>query len=123
MSGPVVIDARATLRREIGGVERLAHEMARRLPASGGRTATASAARPRPSRTAPGTPGSSSSCRSRRGAELIYCPANLAPLASRRNVVVIHDVAAARRSPSGTAAPTRATSALSSPRSPAARGS
>ena len=29
-----------------------------------------------------------------RRAELIYCPANLAPLASRRNVVVIHDVAA-----------------------------
>ena len=30
------------------------------------------------------------------GARLIYCPANLAPLASRRNVVVIHDVAALR---------------------------
>jgi glycosyltransferase involved in cell wall biosynthesis len=29
-----------------------------------------------------------------RGAELVLCPANLAPLASRRNVVVIHDVAA-----------------------------
>ena len=29
-----------------------------------------------------------------RRAELILCPANLAPLASRRNVVVIHDVAA-----------------------------
>jgi glycosyltransferase involved in cell wall biosynthesis len=31
-----------------------------------------------------------------RKAELIYSPANLAPLASRRNVVVIHDVAALR---------------------------
>lgn len=31
-----------------------------------------------------------------RGAELIYSPANLAPVASRRNVVVIHDVAALR---------------------------
>jgi glycosyltransferase involved in cell wall biosynthesis len=31
-----------------------------------------------------------------RRAELIYCPANLAPVASRRNVVVIHDVAALR---------------------------
>ena len=31
-----------------------------------------------------------------RGARLIYSPANLAPLASRRNVVVIHDVAALR---------------------------
>jgi glycosyltransferase involved in cell wall biosynthesis len=31
-----------------------------------------------------------------RGAALIYSPANLAPLASRRNVVVIHDAAALR---------------------------
>src|ERR671931_816764 len=31
-----------------------------------------------------------------RGARLIYSPANLAPVASRRNVVVIHDVAALR---------------------------
>ena len=31
-----------------------------------------------------------------RRAELIYCPANLAPLVSRRNVVVLHDVAALR---------------------------
>jgi glycosyltransferase involved in cell wall biosynthesis len=31
-----------------------------------------------------------------RRSELIYCPANLAPLASRRNVVVIHDVAPLR---------------------------
>ena len=30
------------------------------------------------------------------GARLIYCPAGLAPLASRRTVVVIHDVAALR---------------------------
>ena len=31
-----------------------------------------------------------------RGARVIYSPANLAPLASRRNAVVIHDVAALR---------------------------
>jgi len=31
-----------------------------------------------------------------RGAALVYCPANLAPLASRRNVLVVHDVAALR---------------------------
>src|SRR5205807_6744270 len=30
------------------------------------------------------------------GSELIYSPANLAPVASRRNVVVIHDLAALR---------------------------
>jgi len=33
VSGVVAIDARAAVRREIGGVERLAREMARRLPA------------------------------------------------------------------------------------------
>ena len=91
----VAINARATARREIGGVERLAHEMARRLPAL--------------------TPGRYRVCRppaafahraghlweqlvlpAAPGARLIYCPANLAPLASRRNVVVIHDVAPLR---------------------------
>ena len=91
---PVAIDARATARREIGGVERLAHEMARRLPGL--------------------APGRYRVCRPPRGfahraghaweqlvlpvlrSELIYCPANLAPLASRRNVLVIHDVAPLR---------------------------
>ncbi len=91
----VAINARATARREIGGVERLAHEMARRLPAL--------------------APGRYRVCRPpaalahRAGhlweqlvlpaaarARLIYSPANLAPLASRRNVVVIHDVAPLR---------------------------
>ena len=33
MSAPVAINARAAIRREIGGVERLAREMAARLPA------------------------------------------------------------------------------------------
>ena len=31
-----------------------------------------------------------------RGSELLYCPANLAPIADRRTVVVIHDAAALR---------------------------
>ena len=31
-----------------------------------------------------------------RRASIIYCPANLAPAASRRTVVVIHDLAALR---------------------------
>ena len=91
----VAINARATARREIGGVERLAHEMARRLP--------------------PLAPGRYRVCRppaalahraghlweqlvlpAAPGARLIYNPANLAPMASRRNVVVIHDVAPLR---------------------------
>jgi glycosyltransferase involved in cell wall biosynthesis len=91
----VAIDARVVVRREIGGVERLAREMAARLP-------TLSPGRYRVLRP----PGALAH---RAGhaweqvllpattrARLIYCPANLAPLASRRNVVVIHDVAALR---------------------------
>jgi glycosyltransferase involved in cell wall biosynthesis len=93
---PVAINARAAARAEIGGVERLAREMARRLPAL------------RPDRYRvmwpfPGLahraghaweqlalPLHAASCR------LMYSPANLAPVLSRKNVVVIHDLAALR---------------------------
>jgi glycosyltransferase involved in cell wall biosynthesis len=91
---PVAINARAAARREIGGVERLAREMAVRLP------------RLRPERYRVIRPPEALAHRAghaweqaalpvlARGAQLLYSPANLAPLASRRNVVVIHDVAA-----------------------------
>lgn len=94
---PVAINARAAARREIGGVERLAREMTARLP------------RLRPERYRVMQPPEALAHRAghaweqaalpllARGASLIYSPANLAPLASgRRNVVVIHDVAALR---------------------------
>ena len=96
MSRPVAIDARAATRREIGGVERVARQMADRLPAVD------------PARYDVRRPPEGLAHRAghvweqavlplaARGAALIYCPANLAPLASRRNVVVIHDVAALR---------------------------
>ena len=77
-------------------MERLAHEMAR-APAGPGPGPLPGPPPP----AGPGPPG-----RPRLGAggaaghhaarRLIYCPANLAPLASRRNVVVIHDVAPLR---------------------------
>jgi glycosyltransferase involved in cell wall biosynthesis len=96
VSAAVAIDGRAAVRREIGGVERVARAMADELP-----------------RVAPGryrvvVPPARLAHRAghaweqlalpliARGAELIYCPANLAPLAGRRNVVVIHDAAALR---------------------------
>jgi glycosyltransferase involved in cell wall biosynthesis len=94
MSAAVAINARAAARHEIGGVERLAREMAARLP------------RLRPDRYRLIQPPHALAHRAghlweqavlplqARGARLIYSPANLAPLASRRNVVVIHDVAA-----------------------------
>jgi GT2 family glycosyltransferase/glycosyltransferase involved in cell wall biosynthesis len=92
----VVIDARAAARREIGGVERVATEMATRLPAL------------RPDRYAVARPPSAFAHRAGHlweqallpatvpRAKVIYCPANLAPAASRRSVVVIHDLAALR---------------------------
>jgi glycosyltransferase involved in cell wall biosynthesis len=93
---PVVIDARAAARRELGGVERVAREMAVRLP------------RLRPGRYSVMHPPASLAHRAghvweqallpvaARRARAIYCPANVAPLASRRSVLVIHDLAALR---------------------------
>jgi glycosyltransferase involved in cell wall biosynthesis len=99
MTGDLVaIDARAAVRPELGGVERWARELVTRLPAL--RPGSYAVLRPPPRlahraghaweqvvlpvRTA------------RLGARALLCPANLAPLAFPRSVVVIHDVAALR---------------------------
>jgi glycosyltransferase involved in cell wall biosynthesis len=97
MSPPVAINARAAGRAEIGGVERLAREMAARLP------------RLKPGRYEVIRPPARLVHRAghlweqaalpleARASQIIYSPANLAPLASgRRNAVVIHDVAPLR---------------------------
>jgi glycosyltransferase involved in cell wall biosynthesis len=92
----VAINARAAVRLEIGGVERLAREMAQRLPAL----------RPeryrviRPSRRLAHRAGhiweqAVLPLQAGRAAAL-YSPANLAPVRYRRNILVIHDVAALR---------------------------
>ncbi|MBI5105115.1 MAG: glycosyltransferase family 4 protein [Solirubrobacterales bacterium] len=91
---PVLIDARAAARPELGGVERWARELAARLPAL------------HPGRYAVARPPAALSHRTghaweqlvlpARRAQLLLCPANLAPVASRRTVVVIHDVAPLR---------------------------
>jgi glycosyltransferase involved in cell wall biosynthesis len=92
----VAINARAAVRAEIGGVERLAREMSARLPSL------------RPERYRVVRPPRVLAHRAghlweqavlpvlARAPALIYSPANLAPVACRRNVVVIHDVAALR---------------------------
>jgi glycosyltransferase involved in cell wall biosynthesis len=92
----IAINARAAQRAEIGGVERYAREMAARLPALA------------PDRYRVIRPPARLAHRAghaweqvwlpaaARGAELPYSPANLAPLAGRRNAVVIHDVAPMR---------------------------
>jgi glycosyltransferase involved in cell wall biosynthesis len=85
------------VRAEIGGVERLAREMALRLPAL------------RPERYRVIRPPAVLAHRAGHaweqfvlplqtaGCALLYSPANLAPALGRANVVVIHDVAALRR--------------------------
>jgi glycosyltransferase involved in cell wall biosynthesis len=92
----VVINARAAARTQIGGVERLAREMSARLPLL--RPERYRVIRPLPALAhraghlweqvaLPVMAGRTA---------LIYSPANLAPVVSPRNVVVIHDVAALR---------------------------
>ena len=93
-----VVNARAAAREHIGGVERWAREMAARLPAQRpGAYAVA-----RPPRALAHRAGQAWEqavlplLAARRRAPLVYGPANLAPLAWPRNVVVLHDVAALR---------------------------
>jgi glycosyltransferase involved in cell wall biosynthesis len=87
----VAINARAAARREIGGVERYTREMAARLPALGDYRVV----------TPPHALAHRAGHLWEQGvlpltrAELIYSPANTAPISSR-GVVVIHDVAAIR---------------------------
>jgi glycosyltransferase involved in cell wall biosynthesis len=95
-TAPVVIDARAASREQIGGVERVTIEMAARLPAlRPGRYRVL-----QPPRLLAHKAGHAWEQAvlplAARGAEVLYCPANLAPVASRRCAVLIHDVAALR---------------------------
>jgi glycosyltransferase involved in cell wall biosynthesis len=84
------------MRAEIGGVERVAREMVSRLPVmTPGRYRAIEPPRALAHRVGHAWEQGWLPLEAR-GAELIYSPANLAPLASRRNVVVIHDVAALR---------------------------
>jgi glycosyltransferase involved in cell wall biosynthesis len=97
-TAPIAINGRAAVRREIGGVERVARELTARLTAL------------RPDRYSVLRPPAALAFRAghlweqaalgmaARRHLLLFSPANLAPLAAgRRNVVMIHDVAALRR--------------------------
>ncbi|HEU4978622.1 MAG TPA: glycosyltransferase family 1 protein [Solirubrobacteraceae bacterium] len=96
MPAPVLIDARAAARPELGGVERWARELAARLPAlRPGGYAVASPPAALAHRAGHAWEQLALPLRARRAPALL-CPANLAPLAFARNVVVIHDVAALR---------------------------
>ena len=93
MTAPVAINARAAVRSHIGGVERVARELTTHLPAL----------RPDRYRVIAPRPGLAygrghaweqlALPALTRGSRLILSPANFAPVASRRSVVFIHDVA------------------------------
>ena len=94
MRTPVVINGRAAIRREVGGVERVARELSTLLPRlDPARYRVASPPRALAHRLGhiweqtllPALP-----------AQVVYCPAMLGPVRSRRNVVCIHDAASVR---------------------------
>jgi glycosyltransferase involved in cell wall biosynthesis len=95
---PVVIDARAAARPELGGVERWARELAARLPALRPGGYAVLAPRPRLTHRAGHAweqlvlPARARAMR----APALLCPANLAPAAARNAVLVLHDAAALR---------------------------
>ena len=97
-SGPVILDARAAARPELGGVERWARELERRLPAL--RPGGYAVARPpaalvhRAGHLWEQTVLPARAARAR--ARWLLCPANLAPIAWPRTAVVLHDAAPLR---------------------------
>jgi glycosyltransferase involved in cell wall biosynthesis len=93
MSTPVAINARAAVRREVGGVERAARELAARLPALRPGRYRVIAPRPALAHRRGQAWEQLALPALARGSELILSPANLAPAASARNVVMIQDVA------------------------------
>jgi len=98
VTGPVVVNARAAARRQVGGVERWAREMAARLP----RLRPGAYAVARPPRALAHRAGygweqlALPALAAARRASLVYSPANVAPVAWPRNAVVLHDLVALR---------------------------
>ncbi len=92
MSTPVVINGRAAVRREIGGVERVARQLATLLPKLDPKRYRVAA----PPRLLAHRVGHfwEQAVLPRLSSEIIYCPAMLGPLRSKRNVVLIHDASA-----------------------------
>jgi glycosyltransferase involved in cell wall biosynthesis len=96
VSAPVAINGRAAVRREVGGVERVARELVARLPRLRPDRYRVVRPRPRLAHRAGHVWEQALLPRAAGDAELILSPANLAPLASARNVVYVHDAAPLR---------------------------
>ena len=98
VAGPVVINARATMRPQITGVERWAREMTERLPAlrPGAYEVIAPAARFAHAAGHAWEQAALPLLALRARASVVFSPAGVAPVAWRRNVVVMHDAVALR---------------------------
>jgi glycosyltransferase involved in cell wall biosynthesis len=96
---PFAIDARAAVRAELGGVERWARELSARLPAlRPGGYAVLRPPRALAHRAGHAWEQAALPLRAAQlGARALLCPANVAPVAFPRNVVVLHDAAPLRR--------------------------
>jgi len=90
---PVAINARAAVRKEIGGVERCARELSAGLPALRPDRYRVIAPRPALAHGLGHAWEQLALPQLARQSRLLLSPANLAPLAGRRNVVIIYDVA------------------------------
>jgi glycosyltransferase involved in cell wall biosynthesis len=92
----IAIDARAAVRPELGGVERWARELCARLPAlRPGAYRVLAPPRPLAHRAGHAWEQAVLPLRAA-GAAALLCPANLAPVAFPRTVVVLHDAAPLR---------------------------
>ena len=93
MTAPIAINARAALRVEVGGVERVTRELVARLPTLDPDRYRVVAPPPRLAHRAGHAWEQLALPVAARGAELVFSPANTAPVAGRRNAVLIHDLA------------------------------
>jgi glycosyltransferase involved in cell wall biosynthesis len=93
VTAPIAINARAALREEVGGVERVARELVRRLPALDPQRYRVVAPPPALAHRAGHAWEQLALPLLTRGCELVFSPANSAPLAGRRNAVLVHDLA------------------------------
>jgi glycosyltransferase involved in cell wall biosynthesis len=99
VSSPILLNARAATRPTITGVERWAAEVIPRLRALNPERYVVVGPRPRARRRLAAQTWEQVALPAlarRAGAALVFSPANLAPLAWRRNVLVMHDAAVLR---------------------------
>jgi len=93
LTARIAINARAAVRAEIGGVERVTRELVARLPALAPGRYRVVAPPQRLAHRAGHAWEQLALPVAARDAELVFSPANTAPIAGRRNAVLVHDLA------------------------------